>query len=86
MASQKVSLTQKYLPKDVWNWLSKKTSYGTTIYDCVVSGMCVRERERDFAIKILLIINKLLKIQTATVVYTPQIQRLMMFLLNYFIQ
>jgi hypothetical protein len=39
MASQKVSLTQKYLPKDVWNWLSKKTSYGTTIYDCVVSGM-----------------------------------------------
>jgi arginine kinase len=39
MACQKVSLTQKYLPKDVWNWLSKKTSYGTTIYDCVVSGM-----------------------------------------------
>jgi hypothetical protein len=38
MASQKLSLTQKYLPKDVWNWLSKKTSHGTTIYDCVVSG------------------------------------------------
>lgn len=35
---KKVSLTEKYLPKDVWNWLSKKTSYGTTVYDCVVSG------------------------------------------------
>ena len=38
MATQKISLTQKYLPTDVWKWLSKKTSYGTTIYDCVVSG------------------------------------------------
>ena len=41
MATQKVSLTQKYLPKEVWNWLSKKTSHGTTIYDCVVSGTVI---------------------------------------------
>lgn len=37
--SNKISLTQKYLPQEVWKWLSKKTSYGTTIYDCVVSGL-----------------------------------------------
>jgi creatine kinase len=37
--SGKVSLTQKYLPVDCWNWMSKKTSYGTTIYDCCKSAL-----------------------------------------------
>jgi len=37
--SKKVSLTQKYLPVDCWNWMSKKTSYGSTIYDCCKSAL-----------------------------------------------
>lgn len=37
--SSKVSLTQKYLPTDVWKWLSIKTSFGTTVYDCVKSAI-----------------------------------------------
>ena len=35
----KVSLTQKYLPADCWAWLSKKTSFGTTVYDCCKSAL-----------------------------------------------
>ena len=35
----KVSLTQKYLPADCWTWLSKKTSFGTTVYDCCKSAL-----------------------------------------------
>jgi arginine kinase len=35
----KPSLTEKYLPKDCWKWMSKKTSFGTTIYDCVKSAV-----------------------------------------------
>ena len=35
----KPSLTQKYLPPNLWKWLSKKTSYGTTVYDCVKSAV-----------------------------------------------
>jgi len=37
--SGKVSLTQKYLPKDCWEMMSKKTSYGTSIYDCCKSAL-----------------------------------------------
>jgi arginine kinase len=37
--SKKPSLTEKYLPKDVWTWLGKKTSFGTTVYDCCVSAI-----------------------------------------------
>lgn len=33
------SLTKKYLPCEVWDWLSIQTSYGTTIYDCCKSGL-----------------------------------------------
>lgn len=36
---KKPSLTEKYLPKDLWKWLQLKTSFGTTIYDCVVSAL-----------------------------------------------
>ena len=37
--NKKVSLTEKYLPKDLWKWLQIKTHYGTTIYDCIKSGV-----------------------------------------------
>jgi creatine kinase len=36
---KKPSLTEKYLPKDVWRMLSLKTSFGTTIYDCIKSAV-----------------------------------------------
>ena len=29
-----LSLAQKHLPADVWKWLFKRTSYGSTIIDC----------------------------------------------------
>jgi len=35
----KQSLTQKYLPADCWSWFSKKTTFGTTVYDCVKSAL-----------------------------------------------
>ena len=35
----KPSLTEKYLPKDVWRMLRVKTSFGTTIYDCAKSAL-----------------------------------------------
>lgn len=35
----KPSLTEKYLPKDVWRMLSIKTSFGSTIYDCAKSAL-----------------------------------------------
>lgn len=37
--SKKPSLTEKYLPKDVCRWLSIKTKYGTTVFDCVKSAV-----------------------------------------------
>jgi arginine kinase len=37
--NKKISLTQKYLPVQLWDWLSLKTSYGTTIYDCCKSAL-----------------------------------------------
>jgi len=37
--AKKPSLTEKYLPKDVWSWLSVKTSFGTTVYDCAKSAL-----------------------------------------------
>jgi arginine kinase len=36
---KKPSLTQKYLPADVWRMLSIRTKYGTTIYDCARSAL-----------------------------------------------
>jgi arginine kinase len=36
---KKPSLTEKYLPKDLWKWMSLKTSFGTTIYDCIKSAV-----------------------------------------------
>jgi len=36
---KKVSLTQKYLPPELWNALSVRTSFGTTIYHCVKSAL-----------------------------------------------
>ncbi len=36
---KKLSLTQKYLPADVWRMLSIKTKYGSTIYDCARSAL-----------------------------------------------
>lgn len=36
---KKVSLTQKYLPADLWKALSVRTSFGTTIYDCCKSAL-----------------------------------------------
>lgn len=38
MAAKK-SLTQKYLPENCWNLMVKKTSYGTSIYDCCKSAL-----------------------------------------------
>lgn len=35
----KMSLTQKYLPKDCWEWMVKRTSYGTNILDCCRSAL-----------------------------------------------
>lgn len=35
----KRSLAEKYLPEEVWTWLSLRTSYGTTIYHCVKSAI-----------------------------------------------
>ena len=37
--NKKPSLTEKYLPKDLWKWLSIKTGYGTTLIDCVKSAL-----------------------------------------------
>jgi arginine kinase len=37
--SNKLSLTQKYLPTDCWNEFSKRTSFGTTVYDCCKSAL-----------------------------------------------
>lgn len=37
--NKKPSLTEKYLPKDLWKWMSIKTSFGTTIYDCIKSAL-----------------------------------------------
>ena len=37
--SNKPSLVQKYLPKDCWLWLQKKTKYGTSLVDCVKSAV-----------------------------------------------
>jgi arginine kinase len=36
---KKVSLTEKYLPTEIWKWLSIKTSFGTTVYDCCKSAL-----------------------------------------------
>ncbi len=36
---KKQSLTQKYLLADCWSLFSKKTSFGTNIYDCVKSAV-----------------------------------------------
>jgi len=36
---KKISLTQKYLPVDCWNLMSKRTSHGSTIYDCCKSAL-----------------------------------------------
>ena len=35
----KQSLTQKYLPQDVWLWLQKTTKYGTSLIECVQSAL-----------------------------------------------
>ena len=37
--NKKPSLCQKYLPKDVYMWLQKTTKYGTSLVDCVKSGV-----------------------------------------------
>lgn len=37
--SGKISLVQKYLPKDCWLWLQKSTKYGTSLIDCVKSAV-----------------------------------------------
>ena len=39
MSMLKMSLTQKYLPKDCWEWMVKRTSYGTNILDCCRSAL-----------------------------------------------
>lgn len=36
---KKPSLTEKYLPKEFWATLQKKTSYGTNLYDCIRSAV-----------------------------------------------
>jgi hypothetical protein len=35
----KQSLTQKYFPTDAWKLLSRRTSFGTTAYDCIKSAL-----------------------------------------------
>lgn len=35
----KQSLAQRFLPEELWVWLSARTSYGTTIYECIKSGI-----------------------------------------------
>jgi arginine kinase len=35
----KPSLTQKYLPANCWDLMRKRTSFGTTIYDCCKSAL-----------------------------------------------
>ncbi len=37
--TKKISLAEKYLPTDCWSLFSKKTSFGTNIYDCVKSAV-----------------------------------------------
>ena len=37
--AKKPSLTEKYLPANLWKWLSIRTPYGTTIYDCCKSAL-----------------------------------------------
>lgn len=37
--AHKPSLCEKYLPKDLWTYLQLKTSFGSTIYDCVRSAL-----------------------------------------------
>ncbi len=37
--TKKVSLTQKHLPAEVWKWSSKRTSHGTTFFDCINSAL-----------------------------------------------
>jgi arginine kinase len=36
---KKLSLTQKYTSPDLWSALSVRTSFGTTIYDCIKSAL-----------------------------------------------
>ena len=36
---KKPSLTEKYLPANLWKWLSVKTSFGTNVYDCCKSAL-----------------------------------------------
>jgi arginine kinase len=36
---KKTSLTQKYFPANTWDLLTKRTSFGTTIYDCAKSAL-----------------------------------------------
>ena len=28
-------LTRKYIPNDVWKWISLRTSFGTSIFECI---------------------------------------------------
>jgi len=36
---KKVSLTEKHLPAEVWKWSNKRTSHGTTFFDCINSAL-----------------------------------------------
>ncbi len=33
--SEPQGLTRKYIPNDVWQWISKRTSFGTSIFECI---------------------------------------------------
>ena len=35
MAHEPQGLTRKYIPDNVWKWVSARTSFGTSIFDCI---------------------------------------------------
>ena len=35
MAHEPQGLTRKHIPDNVWKWLSARTSFGTSIFDCI---------------------------------------------------
>jgi arginine kinase len=37
--TEKSSLAEKHLPRDLWKWLTLKTSFNTNIYDCIRSSI-----------------------------------------------
>lgn len=47
--SSQTSITRKYIPNDVWKWVSLRTSFGTSIHDCI-KGVCKYPNEKGLGL------------------------------------